>query len=446
MTTNSRLSFLLSLILLLSGLTSCQRQPDLNQRLRAYMDPLAANRDFSGIVRIVRGNDLLFEGSWGYADFEREVRHSVDGRFPIASISKTMTAAAVARLKSAGTLSYDDFVSDYLPNFAHGDQIRIRHLLRFESGLAEVEFDPGRRLTSDELLEEIGSSPLLFEPGTEIRYGNSGFNVLAILVERVTGQPFEEHLRDAFFDPLGMRGTGLRTQLENEDQTLVTPHKPGPPPNLVFEVPYANPYASFGSGGLYSTAEDLTKWGLALAGGEIAGIGKEEYPWGWGTTEIEEHPGLTQSGMQSGFTASLQIFPGEDIVIVLLNNIEAGMWGDWAKDLARIVFSAEPLMEHERYDYLESLPDEARERYPGWYELNPDRFVEIREMESHLWLHPNGNPAGHYLLPLTGGEFQLRDFAGRIYFNRLENGEVESLTWRLPDVWDALDETYMRRD
>lgn len=428
-------------------LTSCDKQPskaDIDHRVREYVGPLVENGEFSGVIRIMRGDELLFEDAWGFADFEHNEPNTAAGRFAIASVSKTMTAAAIIKLDSDGEITYDDRIGPYLPGFAYGDTVRISHLLRFQSGLAEVETD--RPLTSGELLDEIGSRPLLFEPGTEERYGNSGFNVLAILVEQITRKPFGRYLQDIFFDSLGMNDTGLRTELEDEEQILVSPHKPGPPPDLVVKAPYSNPYGAIGSGALYSTAEDLSTWGIAIARNEIVNVKEEDYPWGWGTTEIEGHFGLSQTGMQSGFTSSLQVFPDEEIVIVMLNNIEVGMWGDWAKDLARIVFGAGPLMEQERYDYLESLPDEAAEALPGRYELNEDRFVVIRETDGHLWLHLNDHPAGHYMLPLSGGGYQLRDFTGRVYFNRSDEGEVESLTWRLPDLWDALDETYVRTD
>jgi len=435
------------MILVLGLLASCAEQqrpsPDeIGERVTEYVRPLVENREFSGVIRIERGGELLFEDAWGYADFDREERHNTDGRFSIASVSKTLTAAAVVKLESEGEISFDEPVGSYLPDFEHGDEITVLHLLRFESGLAEIETD--RPLTGAELLEEIGSRPLEFDPGTEERYGNSGYNVLAILVEEITLNPFGAYLNEAFFEPLGMDETGLRSDLDSEEEILVSPHKPGPPPDLVFKAPYSNPFSAIGSGALYSTAEDLARWGLAAARNEIIDFDRLQYPWGWGTTQIEGHQGLSQTGMHSGFTSSLQVFPEEEIVIVMLNNIEAGMWGDWAKDLSRIVFGAEPLMEHEPYDYLDTLPDGARVDYPGRYELNRNRFVEIREADGSLWLHLNGVEIGHHLLPLEEGGYQLRDFTGRIYFNRSEEGEVASLTWELPQVWDALDETYRR--
>ena len=436
---------ILLLLLSLVVLASCSRQPskeEIERRLTEYVRPLVENREFSGVIRVERGGELLFEDAWGYADVEDEEPHTTGGHFSIASVSKTLTAAAVVKLESEGEISFDEPIGSYLPDFEYGDEITVRHLLRFESGLAEIESD--RPLSSDELLDAIGSRPLEFEPGTEERYGNSGFNVLAILVERVTLKPFGEYLREAFFEPLGMDDTGLRSELEDEEETLVSPHRPGPPPELVFKAPYSNPFSAIGSGALYSTAEDLARWGLAAARNEIIDFNRLRYPWGWGTTEIEGHQGLSQTGMHSGFTSSLQVFPEQDIVIVMLNNIEAGMWGDWAKDLARIVFGTSPLMEHEPYDYLESLPEDALSDYPGRYALNRNRFVEIREESGNLWLHLNGVEIGHYLLPLEEGGYQLRDFTGRIYFNRSENGAVVSLTWELPEVWDALDETYRR--
>lgn len=414
----------------------------LAHRLSAYVQPLVENRDFSGVIRIIRGEQLLFEKAWGYADFEQNVQHSVDSRFAIASLSKTVTAAAIINLKAEGKISYEDLLSKHLPGFTHGNKIRIKHLLRFESGLAEI--DSEQEFTSQALLDEIGAHPLAFEPGTESKYGNSGFDVMAILVEHVSQMSFEDYLRSTFFEPLNMTSSGLRRELGSTQQTLVSPHRPGPPPSLVFKDSYFNPFNAIGAGGLYATAKDLSAWGLSLARKEIVDLDQEEYPWGWGTTEIQGHKGIMQTGMQPGFTASLQVFPDEELVIVMLNNIEAGMWVDWAKDLARIVFLEEPLVEHEQYTYAQSLPEGAIESLPGRYELNSDRFVDVKAVEGHLWLYLNDYHVGRYMLPLTDGGFQLRDFTGRIYFNRSSSGEVTSFAWKLPKVWNASDETYVR--
>ncbi len=168
----------LVVLLVLSSLPSCREQAyeeassshNLEHRLKAYIQPLVENRDFSGVVRIIQGDQLLFEETWGYTDFEQNIEHSIDSRFAIASISKTVTAAAIIKLKSEGRISYDDLVNKHLPSFRHGNKIRISHLLRFESGLAEI--DSEKKFTSQALLDEVGSYPLEFEPGTDSRYGS----------------------------------------------------------------------------------------------------------------------------------------------------------------------------------------------------------------------------------------------------------------------------------
>ncbi len=416
----------------------------LGDQVRAYVGPLVANRDFSGVVRITHNDDLLFEEAFGYADFEDGVAHSVADRFPIASVSKTVTAAAIVKLHAEGRIDYDDLLNKYLPGFAHGAKIRVKHLLRFESGLAEI--DTEERLDSQRLLDQIGARALEFEPGSDSRYGNSGFNVLAILVETISRRSFEEFLRDTFFDPLQMTDTGLRRSLPGPTSLLVTPYVPGPPPPLVLKTSYSNATTELGSGGLYSNARDLSRWGQSIARKEIVDLEKEDYPWGWGKIEIEGHRGLEQTGLQPGFTASLQVFPNDGIVIVTLNNIEAGMWADWAKDLAKIVFSGQPKTRPETRAYLEAVPERLLTTVPGLYRLNGDRFVVVKAVEGDLWLHLNDYPIGRYLLPLPDGGFQLRDFTGRVYFNRSAAGSIDSLTWKLPEAWNVPEEIYLRQD
>ena len=429
---------------------SCRDQPiaeatlanDLSKAVLEYMQPLLANRDFAGVICISRGTGLLFQGAWGYAEIAQGVEHTLDSRFAIASITKSLTAASIIKLKTEGRLSYEDAVGRYLPQFTYGDKIKIEHLLRFESGLAEVDAD--RAFTSEELLAEIGAQPLVFEPGMDSRYGNSGFDVLAMVVEAISGMSFGEYLGQTFLEPLNMAASGLRRDLKPPDTGLSAPYVPGPPPELLKREGYANPFNHFGSGGMYATARDLGAWGRAVAHKEIVDVFAEAYPWGWGRTEVAGHRGLEQTGMQTGFVASLQVFPDEDIVIVMLSNIENGLWVAWSKDLARMVFGEKPLVVPQLYDYQETLDKDRAASLLGRYALNVGRFVDIREVGGSLWLYLNDYPIGRYMLPLKDGDFQLRDFTGHIRFQEDDGKEAPSFTWYLPEVWHVDPEVYTR--
>lgn len=414
----------------------------LAKHIDAYLQPLEVNREFSGVVRVVKGNEVLYNEVFGHADIEKEIAHSLDSRFAIASITKAFTAAAIVKLKDEGHLTYDDYVGEHLPGFAHGDEIQVRHLLRFESGLADFETDD--HLSSAELLEEIGSRPLEFSPGSESKYGNAGFDVLAILVEQISGLSFDEYLQEAFFNTIGMSASGLRKALASDQDVLVAPHVPSAPPNLITKTSYFNPFNMFGAGGMYSTAEDLSLWGMSIIKKQLVDVWKEDYPWGWGRTEIAGHSGLSQTGMQPGFTSSIQLFPEEELVIVLLNNIESGMWTGWGADIARIYFGEEPVISHEPYEYLNAPPNEALRYYQGRYKLRPDRYVDIKARDGQLWVHLNDYHVGRYMLPLSDGGFQMRDFTGRIYFHKTGAEYADSLTWKLPASWNAEDEVYIR--
>ena len=435
-------------LLALSSLVGCYgneeitTENNLTKRIDAYLLPLESNREFSGVVRVVKSGEVVYNGVFGHADIEEESPHSLDDRFAIASITKAFTAAAIIKLKDEGHLNYDDFVGEHIPGFSHGDEIQIRHLLRFESGLSDFETD--EQLSSSELLDEIGSRPLEFTPGSDSKYGNAGFDVLAIVVEQISGLSFDEYLKIAFFNTLDMKASGLRRALPSDEDVLVAPHVPSAPPNLITKVSYFNPFNMFGAGGMYSTAEDLSNWGISIIRKQLVDVWKEDYPWGWGRTEIAGHSGLSQTGMQPGFTSSIQIFPEEELVIVLLNNIESGMWTGWGADVARIYFGVEPIISHEPYDYLSAPSEEALRYYQGRYELRPDRYVDIRAREGQLWLHLNDHHVGRYMLPLRDGGFQMRDFTGRIYLHSTKGGNADSLTWKLPASWNAEDEVYLR--
>ena len=154
---------------------------------------------FDGTVLIEQAGEVVFERSFGYAHYELGVRHDVSTRFRIASVSKTLTDAAVAVLVQRGELSLDDPLSRYLPDFPSAETIRIGQLLDHTSGIPHSNNQPwgdGKTsLTLDEIVERLAALPLDFEPGSDSSYSNGGYAVAAKVLEIVVGAPYGEVMR-----------------------------------------------------------------------------------------------------------------------------------------------------------------------------------------------------------------------------------------------------------
>ncbi len=421
---------------------STQASP-VDQKIQRYFKTLSQNRDFSGVILIGDYQDILHQYSFGFANFEEEKPHTPLSRFGIASLTKTFTAAAILKLKDEGLLNLEDKISRFLPDFQYGDDVTVLNLLRHESGLSNLEerLYGSRFLSTDELINEIGNKPLLFEPGTDGSYSNSGFSMLASIVEKVSNQSFEQYLEENFFNQHSMSNSGDRIYL-NEEESICTPYFPSPPPGFVKKISGTNPSLSLGSGSFYSTVIDLWQWGKAIGQKEIVNVFAEDYPYGWGRDSIAGYFSLNQTGMHKGYVSALHIIPDQEIIIILLSNIENGMWSDWAKDLARIYFKQEKevFYPEERLHYQKEFSRAEIEEFIARYRMTPSRFVDIRNKGSHLYLHLNAHHQGNYLAPLSPQTFDLRSFSGQIKFS----DNKDTLYWNLPQSWGGSVEKYIR--
>ncbi len=241
--------------------------PQLTARLRREAD---AGR-FMGAVLVARGDQVLFRQAYGLADVATGAPLKIGSRFRLASISKQFTAAAILKLQDEGKLSVGDPVCRWiLPCPAAWAPLTIAHLLSHTSGIPDLMARPGwgtRRVTPatlDELTEDSKLYRLSFEPGTELRYNNAGFNLAAAIVEKASGRTFADYLQTAFFDPLGMKDTGVD---DDSELGIVTGHADFPAGLTAQRQPNVSIVA--GAGALYSTLDDMLLWEQALNTGHV---------------------------------------------------------------------------------------------------------------------------------------------------------------------------------
>lgn len=417
-----------------------------NKDVEKYFETLAQNRDFSGVVLIGNKEKIISFYSAGYSDFESKKKYTITSKFAIASNTKTFTAAAILQLKNQGQIKLNDKIGQYLPGFAYGDSITILHCLRHESGLANLDHEKlgNKPLSTDGLLSEIEKNSLLFKPGTNGSYSNTGFNVLAAIVEKVSGQKFGDYLDQQFFQPLEMNNTG-EFNFGDRPTNLSKSYFPDAPPELLRKLPDFNYSQSLGSGSIYSTAEDLWKWGLAVIDAKLrVDLFEEDYPYGWGRDTIAGTFSLNQTGMNNGYVSSLFLFPDKDIVIVLLSNIENELWSSWTKDVAKIHFNDSSKVNYpSRRHLFENHENQDRfSEFEGTYIRDKNRYAVIKKnMDGNLYLHLDGYELGHYLMPVGKNTFDLRSFSGTITFT-----DIDTFNWVAPIAFGGSTESYFKKD
>jgi D-alanyl-D-alanine carboxypeptidase len=246
--------------------------------MQAAMDAMVADGT-PGMYVEIRDGDRITELRSGHPDVRSERAWTDRSRFRVASVAKTFVAAVVMQLVAEGRMRLSDPVERWLPGqFPYGRQITVRQLLNHTSGVptyADLAFllgrfdEPDRRFTPQELLARIDGQPLAFPPGTAASYSNTGYVLLALIAERVSGQLFERVLRTRILAPLHLTDTHFEV-----DQFFPAPKVRGyaARPGTVapaLDVTNLNPSYAWGAGNLVSSSRDVTTLLRALMKGTV---------------------------------------------------------------------------------------------------------------------------------------------------------------------------------
>lgn len=304
-------------------------------RIDAWFDRLADEQGFSGAVLIAKGGRIVLEEGYGLADDERGTPMTPSTVVLTGSISKQFTAAAILRLESDGLLRVTDPISEHLPGVpADKRTITIHHLLTHTAGFTSDHFDHDLTpMSLEEALRAIWALPLGFEPGTRYDYSNTGYALLAAIVQETSGRPFTSYMREEMFEPAGLTATGFF----EDDWTgheVATAYRNGErqgPPSE-FPGPF---WGNMGNAGVMSTTMDLFRWFHGLESGEILGAdgGRKMfaphapmpregrfYGYGWGVGESDFGPAIMHSGLGLGGNSDLAFYRDPDLTIIILCN------------------------------------------------------------------------------------------------------------------------------
>lgn len=320
-----------------------------------YVTARMAERHVPGaaVAVIQKGRVVKIKG-YGLASVEFDVPVTVDTVFEIGSVSKQMTAAAIMLLVEDGKVRLDEKISAYLPNTPESwKDVTVRHLLTHTSGIKSYSsldgFELFRRLTVSQFITKLAPHPLEYTPGERNIYSNSGFNLLALIVESRSGMKYIDFMKKRIFQPLGMNKT-----TDRDPQFIVKKRANG----YEWERDHlAGRDGSLtdltGAGSIVSTIGDMAKWARAVNGNSflkpssktewwkkfVFNNGKESpYGFGWRIGETRGHKTVGHTGQTSGFGAAHFRYPDSDTVVVVLTNIgEIGVGGAIATGVAKLL-------------------------------------------------------------------------------------------------------------
>ena len=413
----------------------------LDAQVSAYVKPYLDIGGFNGSILIAKNGKVLLSKGYGMASYELNVPNTPQTKFHIASVSKTFTAAAIMMLQERGLLNVNDPLTRFIPDYPNGDKILIRHLLTNTSGIPNInnfpEYDAWSKFphTPEDLIEKFKNKPLDFNPGARgYTESNGNYNLLAYIIEKLSGKSYGEFLEENIFAPLDMKNTGHDAHPEIILSSRANGYVPAGISDLK-NAPYLDWSIKTGNGSIYSTAEDLYKWDRSLYTEKIlkkATIEKmfsEGY--GWFDSKRFNRRAIRMNGRSPGFQSEIQRYVNDDICVIVLGNNYAPTASLIAEDLAALMLG-------EKYEIPKlakpvKLDPKIFDAYVGSYKFGSDFFVPggiyaIEKRNEQLFIVAKG--INDTLTPQSETEFFDRTFWATIIFVKNDKGEVTNLIWR----------------
>lgn len=310
-------------------LVACEQVPEMRSAKELLegesITDYLKRENFVGSLVIIDNSDVFFEHSNGLANRKTGQPNDLNTKFRIASLTKQFTAVAIMILQERQLLSVSDPISLYVPDFPRGDEITIHHLLSHTSGI--IRGVPGkvpeRKLTPQELLDLFKNEPLLFEPGSDFAYSNSGYKVLGFIIEQVSGLSYEAFLQSEIFSPLAMTRSEIGPDLPAKDNSAVGYFHEGS------VAKKQNMSFAYSGGGLVSSINDLIQWERSfnnlsiLNDDSVATLfteNLENYGYGWRILQLESAKVYVHGGALPGYSTGIVRVPEKGRALILLSN------------------------------------------------------------------------------------------------------------------------------
>ena len=404
---------------------SSARAADIAEQIDAYVKPFVDAGQFSGCILAVHDGKVVYERAFGKADVERRVPNTMETRFCIASVTKSMTRALAIRLIEEKKLAPTDSIAKWIPDFPRGNEITVEMLMRHQSGIPHrvtTDAEETQRFTSAAMVEKAKRAPLEFTPGEKRVYSSTGYSVLARVLELATGKSYSALLEKCIFKPARMTGTvdfdRKRTIPQRAHEYLLQEEGAvsAPPKDYSFLV---------GAGSLFSTVRDVRRFCEAVLD-SVYGNGVR--------LSLSQHGQMGANGAANGYRCFAAFDRGQGYGLVVAANLESGANDLLQRDLQLILSGKEvpaPVVPHPTPVPL----DAARlNDYVGTYDMSGSAF-EILVEGDHLF-------AGRFRLMPVGNDrfFSYGGYAEIAFFR--EGGRVTGLSWGGPagtSEWRRLD-------
>jgi CubicO group peptidase (beta-lactamase class C family) len=369
--------------------TTAPSRAEVTARVDSLARAFLADPQSPGLsIAVIRaGRDTLVYEGYGKADLENDVPATPATVYRIGSITKQFTAAAVMRLVEKGSVRLGDPIGKYLPDLPkEWRPVKVRQLLNHTSGIPSyTDLGEswakrwGEHMSPDTLVALTANKPMDFAPGTGWRYDNTGYVVLGMLLEKVSGKPYAEYLDSTLFQPLGLTHTFYC------DRAPLIPHRArgyAREGKSFTNAPYIDMSQPYSAGALCSTVGDLARWNLLLATGKVVSpasyakmttpegtAGLNHYGFGLVRGAVGSHIMIEHGGGIHGFITSNAYLPNDSLSITVLTNAAPSDPDALLDNVARAVYGI-PLVQPVHAARKVPLPDSVRSAVQGKYNVD----------------------------------------------------------------------------
>ena len=359
---NSGRAFVVALTLAFLSLFAVSERAIAQDKARKIDELMATYYDygqFNGSVLVAEKGKVIYKKGFGLAEMEWNIPNQPDTKFRLGSITKQFTSMLIMQLVEQGKISLEGKLSTYLPDYRKdtGEKVTVHNLLTHTSGIPSYTGlprffqDVSRNPYSvEEFVKKYCSGDLEFEPGSKFSYDNSGYFLLGAIIEKVTGKPYEQVLKERILDPLNMKDTGY-----DHHETIMKRRASGyqRSPGGIINAPYLDMSLPYAAGSLYSTVDDLYLWDQALYSDKLLSPKYKElmfkpflqnYAYGWVSSKLtlggstESVPAIAHGGGINGFNTLITRLVDDKHLIVLLNNTGGTKLDEMSRNIAAILY------------------------------------------------------------------------------------------------------------
>jgi CubicO group peptidase (beta-lactamase class C family) len=386
--------------------------------------------------------EIVYHKSFGKANLEWNVDVDNTTKFEIGSITKQFTAVAILMLAEQGKLNIDDNITEYFEDYpTHGHTIKISHLLSHTSGLASfTAYDDWydnryNDISQEEFMAMFKKTPMLFAPGEKYYYSNTGYFLLGMLVEKLSGQTYAEFIDQHIFKKLGMKNSTFLSRHE-----IITNRATGHvkvDDKLIKSDEFLYGHA-FSAGAIISTTYDLFLWNRAIKNNVLiseaskrnafanTGLSNGKYAnygYGWAINEVNEVPSIEHNGGTFGFFSNAIYLPNPDIFVVALSNCVCSAT-DFVSTKMAAIAANRPYIELSDKDV--EINAEFADKIVGTYEFE-DGSKRIISFENNTLYSQVPNNGKSKLYPIGPQTFQIKDSFAQFIFNHDQKGSPSLL-------------------